>query len=809
MPSCLQASINEELQYHYQQLVNLFRPDLRDETEVGKPPCDPIFHDLELHHFPQDDVVFRLQETQWDHRKVSVVDLLTTQMQDKVTQLPKRLLLLGHPESGKTALFTLLLHYWLHDRSKVTGLSKFDIVLAIDCLSLDFTSSVHEERSTVYFMKDVLAHLPKTVEEYGKDMILRSMKEKKVLVLIDSINCVPKNWLVDEEISLFPWTDQRIIFFSRSNFMLDSPCALWYKQSTDHLVLRLWGGVTTTTCTATPSSCETLSELSGVLSGKLFDDYCKRLCEVKNENYEDFKVHLHDLMKTMPVEMRKPFNIYMTFQAWEVNNSIIAKTESELYAKWFELCSQTYMKKMHRSTSDPISLISHGTTYLSKFTYDAFIMNREYLLGEDYLTEECKDFEEMKLFFTNVLVPHCDALGKIQALTFRTAAHQTFFVAKHISSQIHESLNTEKLMPQKDFHRLRPILPMTLGLTKKPLSDIFTKHIMKLTQLIMQDEVTEYFNDQIINYAVQILGESALYNKNAEKFDDFVNDLLDTIKDNNWCIVDGNLLPQALQTLCEYAHDNDKKPQRLNLNLSGLFSEMPGLSDILTAVQRCDIIIELQMDSSFNGMDDKPLDEVIRALQGQGRASLGKFMGYLKDVRILDSHPATRRISSIGLRIKDNAQYESLCKMSKNSNKLNRVVIRIPNVSTFNVKKMKELPFSVTHLKVYLEGITDEVIGKATAAWRAIRGSTQRKQQEYLCFWYIQDWRMSPSGVIQLIDANLPAAHIVVPLVQPLSDFDERKIQKKLSEVKGINFTVRLLGSVNHPRRDLKPEIKD
>lgn len=44
-------------------------------------------------------------------REIRVQDLL----QERENELPRRLLLLGRPESGKTALFALILHHWLHD----------------------------------------------------------------------------------------------------------------------------------------------------------------------------------------------------------------------------------------------------------------------------------------------------------------------------------------------------------------------------------------------------------------------------------------------------------------------------------------------------------------------------------------------------------------------------------------------------------------------------------------------------------------------------------------------------------------------
>ncbi|XP_042241331.1 uncharacterized protein LOC121878948 [Homarus americanus] len=798
----LKESINGELRDYYQQLVKLYRPDLQDEVEAGILPFDPIFHDLSPHHFPEKDLILKPQEKEKDHRKIRVVDFLTTQLESESSELPKRILLLGRPESGKTALFALILHYWLHDKTKVKGLDNFDILVAIQCLSLDLQPSI-----IVDFKKDLLARLPKSTDKYGEDKILQFMKEMKVLILIDSLDYIPTATLSQD--TLKPWEDKRIVIFSRLKFMEEAPNhPLKYQQSKDNMVLQLWGGVLDNPYSLSKFLSAANSDLFGGLSGKLFEDYCKRLCEVKKRSFDEFMNHMKELLKNLATEMRKPFNIYMAFQAWEKDTAINAKTVSEMYTKCFELWTQNYKTKVHLPTSDLRNLIVTGSNQLSTFVYHAFDKKQEHLLSEDCLAKECNYFDEIKPFIVHLLVPHYNASGKIQALTFRIKAHQTFFVAKYMVTQISHNLDEIKnLMILENFHQLCSVLPMTIGLMRKDsLSSEFKSHVIKLGKFISENEVIDYFNDPIINSTVQVLAESGLYNKVDDKYDKFVKDLLQNIKNSNWHILDGNLLPQALQALCECGHEANEKnktPQKLNLSLSGLSTEMPGIPDILKAVRGCDIRIGLLMNSSFMGTDEKPLDEVIKVLHGRGHASLGKFTGYLKDVRILDSHPSTRRLYSISLRIKEYEEYENLYKISKNSHKLSCVVIRIPDVSSIKVKKLKELPPSITHLKVCIEGVTDETIGPAIAIWRAIRGNTQRKNQDYLRFWDVEERKLSPSGVIQLINVDLPADRIDIPLDQPLNDYDEKRIQEKLNEKKS-KCTVKLMGSVKYPRRDLK-----
>lgn len=782
--------------------MKIYRPDLEDEVKANVPPCDPIFHDLEPHNFPTHHLKLRPEERERDHRKVCVSDLLITQLQDtQENVLPKRLLLLGRPESGKTALFALLIHYWLHDKTKVRGLQNIDILVAIQCLSLKTTST------KIDFTKDLLALLPESTNKYGQDKILKAMKEMKVLVLIDSLDYDPVASRVDET-SLALFHNQRIIIFCRLQFMTkftDHP--LRYQQTQDNMVLRLWGGIVVNPYMNLQGFPEPLSDLFGGLSGKLFQDYCKRLCQVKNEDYDNFYDYIVKLLKTLSVEMKKPFNIYMALLAKQRMKPITAKTLSELYAQWFELWALIYRQEVHLPISDPRDLIISGANEVNKRAHEAFDNDCEYLADEDNLSV-WKGLEKIMPFLAHILVPHYSASGNIQTFSFRIAAHQNFFVAKHIENQINYNLNSiENLIQIENFYKLHSLLPMIVGLMRanSQFHDV-TKHTIKLGKLIFENELMKHCFDQIINSAMLILAESGLYNKTDGKYDKFVEDLLAAIPKDAWVLLDGNLFPEALQALCECGHESFKnqKPQKLNFCFSGFFSELPGLCDMLEAVRKCDIRFSLQMDRSFLGIDEHPLDDVIKAVQCTGHTSLGKFTGYLKNVKLLDSHPTTRRIYSISLRITEQEQYESLYKISKNSGKLSRVAIRISDASTINAKKLKELPSSITHLTVYIEGVTDESIGNAMATWKAIRGATKRVQREHLRFWDIDEKKLSPSGIIQIIDANLPAERIDVPLQQPLSYYDEERIQSKLYGIKGIDFTVRLLGTVKHARRDLK-----
>ncbi|XP_069189573.1 uncharacterized protein [Procambarus clarkii] len=801
--AALKESINEELRDYYVQLVNIYRPDLRDEVKAKVPPGDPIFHDLQPYSFHADQLELKPEDYERDHRKIAVADLLTTQLQEEeeTSELPTRLLLLGHPESGKTALFALLIHYWLHDKTKVKDLEKVDILVAIQCLGLPTSAKVD-------FMKDLLARLPKSTEKHGEKKILESMKEMKILVLIDTLDSLPS--IVDEN-SLAPWTGQRVIIFSRLKYMKDNPQhPLRYQQSKENMVLQLLGGVISNPYTRHVDPSEAQTDGFGCFSGKLFENYCKRLCLIKNQTYGEFNEHLKELLKTLPVEMRKPFNIYMFISAIERDRIITAKTVSELYSKWFELWSHIYKGEVHSCTLDLNVLITSGTLQIGMLAYEAFKKEKEYLFNEEYSSN--KQIEEIEPFLAHVLVPHYNSRGKIQTLTFRIAPHQTFFMGKHIANKINHSLDTiENILNQENYRKICSVLPMVIGLMRGDAQfDKIKEHAIKLGKLMFEDEykqVTKNINDPIINSAVQILAESGLYSKTDDKYDEFVKELLNTLRDDNWCIVDGNLLPQALKALCNCGHERSKGiPQKLNISLGGRLSEMPGLADMLEAVRGCDLRLGLQINSSFMGMDEMPLDEIIKALHAKGRASLGKFTGYLKDVRILDSHPATRRIYNISLRIIDHEQYENLYKICKSSNKLNRVMLRISDADRINAKKLKELPSSITHLTVYIEGVTDAIISAAIAIWRAIRGNTKRKDQEYLRFWDVDEKKLSPSGVMQLIEANMPASRIDVPLQQPLTEYDEKRIQEKLNTFKDNNFKVKLLGSVKHPRRDLKPQ---
>ncbi|XP_063858860.1 uncharacterized protein LOC135099988 isoform X2 [Scylla paramamosain] len=102
----VRASINNELQDHYQRLVDAYRPDLKADI----PPREPVFHPLHLCHLAE--------EREKDRRQINAADILTTQLNETDDHLPQRVLLLGRPESGKTALLAQILHYWLHDKGK-------------------------------------------------------------------------------------------------------------------------------------------------------------------------------------------------------------------------------------------------------------------------------------------------------------------------------------------------------------------------------------------------------------------------------------------------------------------------------------------------------------------------------------------------------------------------------------------------------------------------------------------------------------------------------------------------------------------
>ncbi|XP_063587343.1 uncharacterized protein LOC134764669 [Penaeus indicus] len=819
----IKASIRQELDTFHRRLRDSYRPDLKDEADLGVPPGNPIFHDLEPHFFPSlESLDLKPEDLEKHGRQVSVPDLLTTQLDEEATTLPSRVLVVGRPESGKTALFAELIHLWLHDRSKVRGMARYDALIAIQCLGLQPPPDPNE-KTKLSVLEEVLKRLPESCGKFGEEKIKKIMSEMEVLLLVDSLDDLPPGWAMDET-SFSPWLNACVVAFSGLEFMQDHAHALRYACDRDHLVLRLWGGMSANPVIAPRGASESIAELSGGLSGALFNAYCQRLCQVHGKEYAQFKEYLNRLMMNLSMEIRKPFNTYVAFHGWKVSSSFTAKTISEFYFEWFELWSRIYKTKVHRENSDATSLIKKSSDDIAKLALDAFAVAQKKLLVKK---DELHDFDERKAFFAHTLVPHYNSSGEIQTFTFRIAAHQLYFSANYIRSQLQEDHSRAKhLLPPDQALMYRPMIPMVMGLTKdlQHFSEI-EDHIVRLVDVVQTADTTSRFEDPIINHVLQVLGESGRYNRMEGKHDSIVKKLLDTLPKSNWYVLNGNMLPEALKALCERGHgltesgDSEQenedgstgegKPQKLSFQIVGPLRETPGLCKLIEAISRCNIRVSLLLDATFNGEDEQPVDAAVKALQTKGRASLGKLTGFLKDLSILDSHPATRRIYALSLRIQDVKQYEALYRLTKRSNKLTRIALRIPNISEIKVKKIREIPICISHLSVYIEGVSDETLGMAIGAWRAIRGTTSRKDQEYLRFWAVKDKRLTASNVIQVIEADLPAKRIEVPLQQPVSEYDQNRIQEKLNAVKGVDFTVMLLGSRQYPRKNLRPIKKE
>lgn len=696
---------------------------------------------------------------------------------------------------------------------------RYDTLIAIQCLGIQPPPDA-DGKAVFSLQEEVLKRLPESCGKFGEEKVKQVMSEMEVLLLVDSLDELPRGYAMGET-SFSSWPNVTVVAFSDLKFMQDYAHGMRYECDKDHLVLRLWGGMAVNPVVAPREASESVAELSGGLSGSLFDAYCKRLCKVHGKEYAQFKKYLEKLMVTLSVEIRKPLNTYVAFCGWSVSSSFTAKTVTEFYLEWRGLLSRIYKTKVHSQNSDATSIVKKSIDDIAKLSFNAFADRQKKLLLK---TDEVQDFEEKKAFFAHMLVPHLNSFGEIQTFTFRIAAHQLFFSATYIKNQLQGDISlAAQLLPPDLALMYRPVIPMVMGLTKDLLHfSELEEHILRVVDMGKTAD-TNRSDDPIINYVVQILGESGRYNRIGGKYDRIINELLKTLPKSFWYIVDGNMLPEALKALCECGHglsengdspeneegNSEEKPQKLSFQIAGLLRETPGLCKLIEAISRCNIRISLLLDTTFSGEDEQPVDEAVQALQTKGRASLGKLTGFLSDVSILDSHPATRRIYALSLRIRDHKQYEALYKLTKRSNKLTRIALRIPNVSEIKVKRIKEIPICISHLSVYIEGVSDETLGMAIGAWRAIRGTTSRTQQEYLRFWAVKDKRLTASDVIQVIDANLPAKRIEVPLQQPVSEYDESRIQEKLNTVKGTDFIVRLLGSRNHPRKNLRPLKKE
>ncbi|XP_045135799.1 uncharacterized protein LOC123518829 [Portunus trituberculatus] len=787
------ADINNELQEHYKRLVNAYRPDLKADI----PPREPVFHHLHPCHLHE--------EMEKDKREINVADILTERLNEEDENFPGGVLLLGRPESGKTALFAQILHYWLHDKGKMMGLKKYDFLLAFQCLVLQ---SHFDGKTTINLEKHMLDHLPKSVEHHGKERVQQEIRKAKVLIIIDSLDCLEER--APEMItSLSSWTDSSVLLFCRYKFMKDSELFKFDKIK-NYLVLKLWGGLSVNPFETLKNSPENMSEIGGVFSGKLLQDYCTKLCNCRNMSSVKFWDYYTKILKYLSLDIRKPFNIYMTMEAFCHHIDLDVKTPSEFYSKWFDICSKTYRKTLDESDSDKTEMVMKGTSLLTRLAYKAFTSNREYLSKEDI-----QDNSEMVPFFTHFLMPHYNPEGCIEKMTFRINAHRLFLAAKQAVIEMDLGMkNVNDVLNAEGFKTLQSLLLMVLGVARgSNYFDEIKEQALKIIKANLEDHVTEKFADPIINYAVNVLSETKLFSKTDNDFDDFARKLVDALKPNNWTIVDGNMHPEALRTLCGCGHENkdqDKcKPQRMNIILSGHHTDMPGLHDILIALKDCDMRINFTNDHSFlNEKGEFPLDDVLFALQGKGKAkkkgpSLASFKGYLKNIKMLDTDPATRRIYKISLRICNNNNYEDLRELCKVSHKLRQVTLRISHNNDLNVKKLKELPASIAKLTVCLEGYDDYEVEKAIKIWRSIQGTTQREVKELL-FWFTVGKRMTSEGVKKIIQADLPGTKIELSLEQPVPDDAKNDMQNQLDQLKEDKYIIRFLGSHKYTRRDLR-----
>lgn len=813
----VKASINEELRKHYQRYVDAYRPDLKGD----KPPGEPIFQPMNPCHLRE--------ERENDPRECNVADLLTLQLQEGTDVLPRRVLVLGRPESGKTALFGQILHYWLHDKKMMAGLKDFDFLLAVQCLGLASDSKKDEEGSEKdgedsekaledskkgvedskkVLEKHMLDHLPESIKKYDEETVRQGIRSAKVLIMIDSLDCLEEGLISDT--SLTPWSDSRVIIFCRYKFLKDHAThAFNSDQSKDNLVLKLRGGMPVNPFHSTGNTPEKMFEFGGVFSGELLEKYCRRLCKCRNTDFDQFWKYYTEILQYFSLDMRKPFNIYMAMEAFCGHVDLDAKTVSELYRTWFEIWSKLYRTTVHKSDSDPADITVKGTSFLTKLVYEAFDSNREYLSRED-ITEG----PELLPFLAHFLMPHYNPQGEIEKFTFRIAAHKFFLAAKHSVTKIDVGMgNVTNILNTENFKKLESFLPMILGVAKGSNSyEKIQRQALEIAKHNLEDHVTKPFNDPIINYAVTVLSETKVFSKKGDAFDPFVTELVGCLRPSNWSIVDGNMHPEALRTLCLCGHDNKdpmkRIPQRLNISLSGSPADMPGLHHILEAVKDCDMRVNFSNDYSFLNEEGKfPLDDAVSVMQGKGQASLSSFSGYLKDINKLDTDPATRRIYKISLRICSHNEYESLRELCKNSHKLTQVVLRISNTAVKEITKKvkKELPANVSKLRVFLEDFTDDNVDDAIKIWKSIQGTTKRYISN-LWFWVNKEEKMTVTGVKKVIDADLSGTKIELSLGQPVSDLDKQELQKALNDLKEKKYVIRLLGSAQYERIDM---IKD
>uniref|UniRef100_A0A0P4WJZ3 NACHT domain-containing protein n=1 Tax=Scylla olivacea TaxID=85551 RepID=A0A0P4WJZ3_SCYOL len=794
----VRASINNELQDHYQRLVDAYRPDLKADI----PPREPVFHPLHPCHLAE--------EREKDRRQINVADILTTQLNEIDDHLPQHVLLLGRPESGKTALLAQILHYWLHDKGKMMGMKKFDFLLAFQCLVL---GSHSDGKTAIDLEKHMLDHLPKSVEKHGEEVVQQTMRKAKVLIIIDSLDCLAAERALEVVTSLSSWTDSSVLLFCRYKFMKENYSHLFHSDEIkDYLVLKLWGGLSFNPFETLENSLENISEIGGVFSDKLLKDYCKKLCNCRNISFEKFWDYYTEMLKYLSLDIRKPFNIHITMEAFCQHIELDVKTQSEFYRKWFDICSKTYRVTLDGSDYDKTEMIMKGIPLLTRLAYKAFNSNNEYLSKEDI-----QENHEMVPFFTHFLMPHYNPQGNVEKFTFRITAHRLFLAAKQAVTEIDLGIkNVKDVLNDEAFKTFQSLLLMVLGIARgSKYFDEIKEQALKIAKLNLEDHVTEAFRDPIINYAVNVLSEVKLFSKTHNNFDDFARKLMDCLQPNNWSIVDGNIHPEALRTLCECGHDNkdpDKcKPQKLNIILSGSHTEMPGLPDILRALKNCDMRVNFSnYHSLLNDEGEFPLDDVISALQSTGEAfatskrgpSLASFRGYLENIKKLDTYPATRRVYKIGLRICSNKNYEDLRELCKVSHKLRQVILRISHKADINVRKLKELPASIAKLTVYLEGYTDNEAEQAIKIWRSIQGTTQREVRD-LRFWFTDERRMTFEGVKKIIKAHLPGTKIELSLEQPVENDHINDIKNLLDQLKENNYIIRFLGSYKYQRFDL------
>lgn len=685
------------------------------------------------------------------------------------------------------------------------GLDKFDFLLAVQCLGLESLSA--EGEATVDLERHVLAHLPKSLEKHGEEVVRQAMRNAKVLLMIDSLDFLDKT-CINKETFLSPWSDSRVILFCRHKFIKDNNDHPFFtEQNKDNLVLKLWGGMAPNLFEPPENSLEDISELGGVFSEILLTDYCGRLCKYKRQQENPFQEYFHSKLKYLSMDMRKPFNIYLAMESFCSNADFDVKTQSELYSKWLEIWSRSYITNFHRSDADAVDHTVKGMLILNKLAYKAFASENEYISHK-----EVQEYDEFMGILSHFLIPHYNPHGRIQYFTFRIAAHKLFLAAKHIVTEIDfDRRDIEDIVPPEEFHKFQQVLPMLLGVAKGIGNyEKLKEHCFGIARMIWDQHRTHQFSDLIVNYVITILSETNQFSGNESLSDPFVEKLVKTLPTDNWCIVDGNIHPEALRALCECEHNKGNyKPKRLIIFLAGSPKDAPGLRDVLMAVQDCDLRINLNGDRSFlKGDGDLPLDDALLGLHGKGKASLASITGYLKEIKKLDAHPATRRTYKVSLRICTNNEYTQLRNMCKNSHKLNQVMLRISCKAEINPKKLKDLPANISNLTVFLEGFGNDDADKAIKIWHAIQGKTKRQIMN-LCFCDIYDNRLSPERVKMIIMADLMGTYIEVPLQQPVTTGEKKEIQTELNKLQEQKYVIKVLGSPEHPGFNMKKEKKE